>query len=211
MRLEAQDVVLRPYQGTDHHTLVAILGDVEVMKQALEERALCPEEANKFIKEHFDTTADSPPKLGTLCLRSTGEVIGFAGYMPCKYLGVDDLEFGFVISRIHQGKGYATQIGRELIAFALTTLGYHRVLALCNPSNEASKAVLAGEKKLALTFEKKIDVPKRGERNVYVATRGNLHSWTATRAKPEGKGLPPEEVPPEEVPPKRFQSIRQEA
>jgi RimJ/RimL family protein N-acetyltransferase len=173
MELEAQDVALRPYRVTDHDALVAILGDAEVMKLALLERALCLEEADQFIRENFDTTVGGQPKLGTLCLKPTEEVIGFAGYLPCDYLGVDGLEFGFVISRTHQCKGYATQIGRELISFALTTLGYRRLIALCNPSNEASRNVL--EKKLTMTFEKLIDVPGRGERNVYVASRENLH------------------------------------
>ena len=74
------------------------------------------------------------------------------------------------------GPGYATQIGREQIMYALTTLGANRILALCNPENKASRHVL--EVKLGMTSMPQIDVPGRGLRNVYVATRETLDLWS---------------------------------
>lgn len=62
MKLEAQDVMLRSYRDTDHEALVAILGDGEVVKLALLERALCLEDADQFVQADFSMTADGPPK-----------------------------------------------------------------------------------------------------------------------------------------------------
>jgi RimJ/RimL family protein N-acetyltransferase len=47
-------------------------------------------------------------------------------------------EIGWAFGQAHQGKGYATEAGRALVAHAFGSLGAHRVIATCQPENTAS-------------------------------------------------------------------------
>jgi RimJ/RimL family protein N-acetyltransferase len=53
------------------------------------------------------------------------------------------LEVGFTLAREHQGKGYATEALRGLLAYAFDTLGMHRVVAVTDADNAAAAALLA--------------------------------------------------------------------
>lgn len=171
MLINAGTVLVRGYHPSDEDSLVRLLMDAEVMKLALYERALGESEAREFIASNFGLLME--PCMDTICLRATGEPIGFAGYRPCAYLGEDDLEFGFVLAKQHWGKGYASVIGEKLIAHARHGLDLPRVLAACNPENHGSETVLSA--KLGMTFVREVVVPIRtGElrRRVYEASFG---------------------------------------
>jgi ribosomal-protein-alanine N-acetyltransferase len=51
-------------------------------------------------------------------------------------------EIGWAIGRPHQGRGYATEAARALVAYAFETLRCHRVIATCQPENPASWRVM---------------------------------------------------------------------
>jgi RimJ/RimL family protein N-acetyltransferase len=165
----AGDVLLRPYQASDEGCIVRVLMDPEVMRQALAEKALSRSEAESFITKNFGPSTE--PCMETVCLRTTGEPIGFAGYRPCPYLGQNDLEFGFVLAKGHWKNGYASALGEKLILHAQHCLDLTRVLAACHPENDGSKAVLS--RKLKMKFVDEVPVTlSTGEtrRNVYVAS-----------------------------------------
>jgi len=166
--LDAGDVVLRPYESGDHEPLLSILGDPEVMRLVLNERALAREDANQFLRDHF--IAKVPPGFETMCLKSTGEAIGFAGYRPCRYLDENDIEFGWVIAKRHHGRGYATAVGEQLISYALESLRLGRILAACNPLNAASEHILRD--KLKMRFEREVETRSHFRRRVYTASAG---------------------------------------
>lgn len=84
-------------------------------------------------------------------LRATGELIGRAG--PWYPEGWPDLEIGWVIHPRHQGRGYATEAGREALACAWG-LGRGRVISLIRPQNLASAAVA---RKLGAVLDTRIE------------------------------------------------------
>jgi RimJ/RimL family protein N-acetyltransferase len=85
-------------------------------------------------------------------LRATGQFIGRAGlWQP---LGWPGLEVGWVISPSHQGRGYATEVGRVALALAWERLGVNRVISLIRPDNVASIAVA---RKLGGVLQETID------------------------------------------------------
>lgn len=163
-------LLLRPVADRDLPRLLAILGDAEVMKLALYERPLTPEEAKRFIAHDFSMEPEDVTHLGVLCRIEDDAVIGFAGLLPCKYFP-GDLELGFVLAAENQGKGYATEIGRKLIDEGFEALGCARLLALCDPRNAASSNVL---EKLGMTCIDEIPTPDRGRRRVFEITRADL-------------------------------------
>lgn len=160
-------LLLRPLCESDLPFLKRCLSDIEVMKHALFERALSADEAEEFIREQFAHSEGDRRGLGVLCLRSTGELVGFAGLLPCHYLNTDDVEFGFVIDPKYQRHGYATEIGRELIRYVLVDSRRVRVLALVNAENTSSRKVL--EEKLHMSYAGEVETSERGPRRVYEA------------------------------------------
>lgn len=61
------------------------------------------------------------------------------GHMPFHaWAEPQTYEIGWAFGRAHQGKGYATEAGRALLAHAFGSLGAHRVIATCQPENTAS-------------------------------------------------------------------------
>lgn len=158
---------LRPVRNDDLPGLFTILGDAEVMKLALYERALTREEAQQFVDDDFTKDASDVTHLGALCRNEDETLIGFAGLLACKYFP-GDLELGFVLAAEHQRKGYAIEIGGALIDLALRDLGCPRLLALCSPRNDASRGVL---EKLGMHQIGEIAAGDRGQRMVFEITQ----------------------------------------
>jgi len=68
--------------------------------------------------------------------KKSGQMIG---HMPFhRWFAPETYEIGWAFSRAHQGKGYATEAGRALLAHVFETLMAHRVIATCQPENVAS-------------------------------------------------------------------------
>jgi len=168
--LRTARLLLRPVRDGALPRLFAILGDAEVMKLALYERALTRDEAQRFIDEDFAKDVDDVTHLGALCRNDDETVIGFAGLLPCKYVP-GALEMGFVLAAEHHRKGYAAEIGAALIDLAFHGLGCERLLALCDPRNDASRAVL---EKLGMSRIDEIATGDRGQRMVFEITRAAL-------------------------------------
>ncbi len=163
--LDAGEVILRPYKNRDRGPLVAILGEPDLMRLVLDERPLHTVDAETFIARHFGS--NNPFGYGIVCLKSTGDAIGFSGFRACRYLGEEDVEFGWVLTHAYHGRGYATALGHRLITHAFESLRLKRVLAACNPKNHASEHILRD--KLRMRFERQVE-PRAGfVRRVYSA------------------------------------------
>jgi len=67
------------------------------------------------------------------------QVIGRAGL--CYREGYEDPELGFIIAADKQGKGYATEVCRAILAYGYEELGFERILAFVRPGNKASLRV----------------------------------------------------------------------
>jgi RimJ/RimL family protein N-acetyltransferase len=84
-----------------------------------------------------------PPETGTVLvveLRDSGEIVGHVTN------SIDpehrQAEIGFMFDPAHQGRGYATEASRALLAHAFEHYGVHRVYGRLEPRNEASARVL---------------------------------------------------------------------
>jgi RimJ/RimL family protein N-acetyltransferase len=73
---------------------------------------------------------------------ATGEFIGVAGYFSFLYEEHADLEINYRLLRTYRGKGYASEMAKELADYALEKLGYQRVFGLVDHRNIASRKVL---------------------------------------------------------------------
>jgi RimJ/RimL family protein N-acetyltransferase len=167
-RIETLRLLLRPPQPDDLAPLLAgVFADAEVMRYVNAGAALCAADAAAFFTTKLDVEATGR-KPGVVVDKATAAVIGYAGPMACCALGTDDIEIGFVLARSAWGRGYGSELGRAQLDHAFGTLRCARVLALAAPGNAASIATLL---KIGMRFDRAVDLPGRGARNVYVAVR----------------------------------------
>jgi [ribosomal protein S5]-alanine N-acetyltransferase len=153
-----------------------VFGDRDVMRHAFSGEAMAKGEAENFIRAHF-TFGESLTGMATLTEKPDGEVVGFAGLVPCRALGADDFEIGFVLDRHAWGRGIATEIGEAQLAFGFDRLNCDRLLGLAEPRNAASIHTLG---KLGMRFLKKIVAPERAVRSVYVV---KAEEWRGRRSE----------------------------
>jgi ribosomal-protein-alanine N-acetyltransferase len=147
-----------------------------VMRYAFAGVPMASGEAEHFMRAHF-TFGDSLTGIATLTEKPAGDVIGYAGLLPCGALGGDDFEIGFVLARRAWGRGIATEIGEAQLAFGFGRLNCGRLLGLAEPRNAPSIHVL---EKLGMRYLKCIADTKRANRRIYVIEAGE---WRARRSE----------------------------
>ncbi len=82
--------------------------------------------------------------------KESGTLIGRAGLEHREYNDVVELELGYLIGRKYQGKGYATEVCRAIIAYAKENTGFERINTVIQDGNDIS--ILLSKK---LGFEQK--------------------------------------------------------
>ena len=81
-----------------------------------------------------------------------------------------DVEIGFAFVPRARGHGYALEAARATLAYAQSTLGLTRVVALTAPANRPSIRILES---IGLRFERMVRfTPDAGERRLFVFERG---------------------------------------
>jgi [ribosomal protein S5]-alanine N-acetyltransferase len=142
-----------------------VLGVREVMRYVFQGEPMTLERAERVMRKFFTFDGvTGVTGISVLADRPTGEIIGFAGLVPCEVLGVADLEIGFVLARHAWGRGIATEIGEAQLAFGFEQLNRQRLLGLVDPRNGPSIHVL---QKLGLHYLKDVTEPLRASRNVF--------------------------------------------
>jgi RimJ/RimL family protein N-acetyltransferase len=135
----------------------------EVMNWVFAGEVLSLLETEQFIRANFNFEA-GPTGLCVLSDKASGEVIGFAGLIPCQVLANDDLELGFVLARPAWGRGLATEIGLAQLAFGFNRLARPRLLALTSAENAASAKTL---QKLGMHHHSDVVPSGRSPRRVF--------------------------------------------
>src|SRR5688572_16836987 len=71
--------------------------------------------------------------------KASGKLVGRVGYT--NHPGWPDFELGWTIVPEYQGRGYATEAARFLLAYAFDALDQARVISLIHPDNAPSRRV----------------------------------------------------------------------
>jgi RimJ/RimL family protein N-acetyltransferase len=94
------------------------------------------------VREVLATQIARPPETGVALaveLLATGEMVGHVSLTVGEHR---QGELGFVFHPDHQGRGYATESARALVAHAFEHYDLHRVYGRLEPRNGASARVL---------------------------------------------------------------------
>jgi RimJ/RimL family protein N-acetyltransferase len=133
--LETARLTLRAIAAADGPAIHRYMSDPSVTRW-LPEGRLSEAEAQAFAARHAGRNAQAV----AVVQRATGEFVGHMPFHP--WFGPATYEIGWVIASDRQGRGYATEAARALMAFAFDGLGCHRVIATCQPQNPASWRVM---------------------------------------------------------------------
>jgi RimJ/RimL family protein N-acetyltransferase len=141
--LNTKRLLLRPFAPDDLDALHAMQSDEGVARWLYNEpRSL--EETRELLarKVGGSSVGGEGDWLGAaVVLRETGELVADIALLWASESHRQG-ELGFIVHPAHQGRGYATEASRPILAFAFETLGLHRVVGRLEARNAASARVL---------------------------------------------------------------------
>ena len=140
-RLSTRRLVLRGFLDTDVEPLADMNADPEVM------RYLGGARARDWSAATIDRCRAQWDRLGYGRFAiEDAESHAFLGWVTIEPVEreayADDVEIGWRLARAHWGRGVATEAAGASLDWAFATLPVDRVLAIADPANEASIAVM---------------------------------------------------------------------
>ncbi|MFA1781726.1 GNAT family N-acetyltransferase [Bacillus velezensis] len=135
MNIKTDRLVIRTFEPEDWQDVYAYTSNPNVMKY-IPEGVFTEDEARKFVTENSGEHAGKFPVL----LKNEKTVIGHIAFF--QYFGDHTYEIGWVFHPEYQGKGYASEAARAVLAFGFNKMKLHRIIATCQPENTASHRVM---------------------------------------------------------------------
>lgn len=116
-------------------------GDAEVMKTFGPGVPVLPEYIKQHLDEHIETYQSGRMFPWSLILKENGEKIGF-GYLRSEDDESHTLSIGYLIRKVHWGKGYDTAFAEAAVKFGIEELNPYQIVATVIPDHVASRRVL---------------------------------------------------------------------
>jgi RimJ/RimL family protein N-acetyltransferase len=148
--LETERLRIRPWKPEDRPSFQAFTQDPEVMRFVHGGLPYTEAEVDEFLARQQRQLDSMDMCMGAMTEKSSGRVIGVAGVQPLGQSG--DLEIGWWLGRDVWGRGYATEAGRAAMDHVLVTLERPRVVAIIDPGNDPSIAVV---KRLGFQYDRR--------------------------------------------------------
>lgn len=147
--LETERLLLREFREDDLENLYLLDSDPEVMKYMT--KIITDKEDVKTGIQNVLNNYKKYPGLGLwICERKEDK--GFIGWFCLKKLEkTEEIEIGYRLMKFAWGKGYATEMSRELLRYGFENTGLNRIVGVTHPLNVESQNVLT---KIGLKFEK---------------------------------------------------------
>jgi [ribosomal protein S5]-alanine N-acetyltransferase len=137
--LRTARLTLRDLEDSDAPHVHAFESDAEVVRYTTRDPCTLDECLARIRKLRVDAAADSPRRLFDLALvpDAVGHPIGRVGFHVARPEHHEAVIW-YITHPSHRGQGYVTEAMRALCAYAVSTLGVHRLYADCDPRNTAS-------------------------------------------------------------------------
>jgi len=145
--LESERLYLRAITQDDLKLLFELHSDPEVMKFIRPAEKTLDE--TRTTMERIFRTNDYEKGIGLwICHEKISN--DFIGWFVLKPLeNTPDIEIGYRLLRKHWGKGFATEMSREMVTYCFDKLKLSKIAAATHPDNHASQYVL---EKIGLRF-----------------------------------------------------------
>ncbi len=145
-RLETPRVLLRPFVPEDREIVYRISADPDTTKYLCHfgNAGSTPDaDTDRFLSRSVAAWRETPVRAReyALMLKETGEVMGDGSIELLDDEGFC-AEIGWILLPGFRGKGYAAEMGRELVRFGFETLSVRRIIAHCDVRNIPSRRVM---------------------------------------------------------------------
>ncbi len=140
MRLTTERLVLRPFTAADAPAFAAYRSDPDVARYQGWEAPFSLADAEEFVRE---VGPADPTAAGwyQFAVEADGVLVGDVGVGL--HLNLMQADIGYTLATAYQGRGYATEAVRRVLAHLFEERGLHRVSAECDARNERSARLLA--------------------------------------------------------------------
>ena len=141
--IETERLVLRPFDDSDLDLIESLYCDEEVLRFTPFDTATEEQAGAHLQKIIADWSADPLSSLEFVMIRKEdGQKIGRCHILIENESGHESGMIGWMIKKEFRGRQYAYESGSALICYCKENLHLHRVHAVCNPENTASRKVL---------------------------------------------------------------------
>ena len=176
--LETKRLLLRPFRKADLDDYAALNADREVMRFVGDGEPWDRGRSSRHLAFQIGHWLLGDAGMWALEHKETGAFVGVGGFHDLA--GWPGFELAGTLARRFWGKGYATEVAREALAYAFNVLHKERVISLVHPENLASIRVI---ERLGETLEGRIPLFGR-ERLLYGIAREHYLTRAARDSMP---------------------------
>ena len=139
MRLSTQRLVLRPFAAADAPAFAGYRSDPDVARYQGWAAPFTLAQAEEFVRDVAGTDPTAPGWY-QFAIEADGVLVGDVG------VGLHEnrmqADIGYTLATAHQGRGYAAEAVRRVLAYLFEVRGLHRVSAECDARNTRSARLL---------------------------------------------------------------------
>jgi RimJ/RimL family protein N-acetyltransferase len=154
--LRTERLQLRPYRPADVDAVLSMFGREDVSRY-LNWEPMDREAAAALVERRLQQTRIEREGDGIVLVAEEAASGGFVGEMMLRLTSEASRqgELGWSVHPDAQARGYATEGAREMLRLGFDELGLHRIMAECDPRNDASIRVMQklGMRREALTMD----------------------------------------------------------
>lgn len=180
MHLRTSRLLLREVRAEDWSALLRYRADPEFLR-FYEQSEYTAEDAQIFVRRFLEWQAEEPRrKYGWAVMLPGSEVVIGICSIRKEEAGSHEAEIGFEFAAAYWGRGFASELGSEMLRFGFGELGLHRIQAHCIAENVASARVL---QKLGMQQEGRLRDKQHWKGRYWDELRfGILHpEWSASQ------------------------------
>lgn len=152
MNITTQRLILRDLTEADTVFMYQMASDPEVVKYMDYIQFNTYADAEKWVKEKIYYNNQTPRfsyNFGIL-LKDTENFIGWIGIGDADDKKKGDADFGYALMKQYWGKGYMTEVLKEIIHIGFEKLGANKIFGQCHINNKGSLQVM---EKAGMKFE----------------------------------------------------------
>ena len=141
---KTQRLTVRPVTNSDFNFIRSLHTSPEVMKYIGGGITRTAEQTKTIMDKYLKLEEENPLLGGWIAfLTETNEPVGnLIIRKPATPEEIEGLEIGYSFTEANWGKGFATECARGMIEYAYREIGRVRLVALIEPTNEASRKTL---------------------------------------------------------------------
>jgi RimJ/RimL family protein N-acetyltransferase len=152
--LESERLVLREFHLDDAEFVLQLLNEAAFLRFIGDKGVRTLADARDYLlKGPIESYRRFGFGLYLTSLREDGAPVGMCGLV--KREGLVDVDVGFALRSRYWSRGYAVEAAAAVLDYGKRTLNLRRIVAIANPDNHASIAVL---ERIGLKFERMIQL-----------------------------------------------------